>query len=112
MELNPRAVRWILRGGVLAIAAYYAVWGGEYSVGDLRQLRGELERESVQLAAARAETDSLRTFAQRLERDPATIERVARERFGMIRPGETLVRFVEPDTAEASPPSENLARLP
>ena len=41
--------------------------------------------------------------ALKLERDPATIERVARERFGMIREGETLYRFVPVDSAAGAP---------
>ena len=102
MAVNPRAVSWILRGGVVAIAAYYAFWGGEYSVWDLRNLRQEMEQQTERLARSRAETDSLRKLAQALERDPDAIERVARERFGMIREGETLIRFVEAPAAESA----------
>jgi cell division protein FtsB len=42
-----------------------------------------------------AEIDSLTAWAAALESDSATQERVARERFGMIRNGEILYR-VEP----------------
>jgi len=49
------------------------------------------------LAEVEARIDSLRAWADSLENDPATIERVAREDFGMIRDGETLYRFVEAD---------------
>jgi cell division protein FtsB len=36
-----------------------------------------------------------------LETDSATIERLARERYGMIRGGEILYRIAEPADAEA-----------
>jgi hypothetical protein len=43
--------------------------------------------------------DSLERVATAIERDPRTQERVARERFGMIRQGERLYRLVPADTA-------------
>jgi cell division protein FtsB len=109
VALNPRLVPWVLRGAVVCIATYYAVWGGEYSVWDVRRLRNEVEAESLRVVRSQAETDSIRTFARLLENDPGTIEKVARERFGMIREGETLVRFVDVDTARSD---GRLATLP
>jgi cell division protein FtsB len=38
--------------------------------------------------------DSLGRLAVALEKDPVMQERVARERFGMLRPGEFLYRLV------------------
>jgi cell division protein FtsB len=89
----------------VSIALYYAVLGGEYSAFDLVDLAGRQEREAEALAATRARVDSLSAVAELLESDPATIEAVARERFGMIRDGEILYRFVdvEPDSGSSSP---------
>ena len=109
MALNPRLVPWLLRGFVVTVATYYGVWGGEYSMWDVRRLRTQVEAESLRVVRSRAETDSIRTFARLLEKDPATIERVARVRFGMIREGEILVRFVDMDTTRRDGP---LATLP
>ncbi|HYJ79064.1 MAG TPA: septum formation initiator family protein, partial [Longimicrobiaceae bacterium] len=81
---------------------YYAVWGGEYTLLDLLRLRRDRTEAQAALARTRREVDSLRAEARRLEGDPATIERVARERFGMIRDGETLYRFVPVDSAEGA----------
>jgi len=97
--LSPRQGRRLLAGAVLALAAYYAVWGGEYSLFDLLRLKRDRGEAESRLARARRDVDSLRAAARRLEDDPATIERVARERFGMIRDGETLYRFVPVDSA-------------
>jgi cell division protein FtsB len=81
--------------GMLFLAVYFAIFGGEYTVFQLRRLEA-LEAESAAgLARTEAEIDSLQTVAARLEDDPDAIERVARERYGMIRDGEILYRFRE-----------------
>jgi cell division protein FtsB len=80
---------------LLGVALYYAVIGGEYSAMDLLDLDARREREAEALAAARARVDSLQAVATALESDDATIEAVARERFGMVRDGEVLYRFLD-----------------
>ena len=90
---------------VAGLAAYFALFGGEYTVPELRALDRRAEGLRMEVAALRIEVDSLTELAQRLERDPATLERVARERYGMIKDGEVLYRFVEPgalDTPDRS----------
>ena len=101
MALRPRG-RHLLAAAVLAAALYYAAFGGEYSAVDLLRLKRDRRGAEQDLARTRREVDSLKAAARRLERDPATIERVARERFGMIREGETLYRFVPMDSAPAA----------
>ena len=97
---------------VLAIAGYYAVWGGEYTALDLRRLRQQRVEAEARLAATRQETDSLRALAERLEGDDATIEAVARERFGLIRDGELLYRFVPAREAPAPADARLTVRAP
>jgi cell division protein FtsB len=82
--------------GLLALAVYWAVFGGEYSVFDVRRARQAREAQVAELERLRQEIDSLRAWTDSLENDPGTLERLARERFGMIRDGETLYRFAEP----------------
>jgi len=101
VALRPRG-RHLLAAAVLAAALYYAAFGGEYSAVDLLRLKRDRRGAEQDLARTRREVDSLKAAARRLERDPATIERVARERFGMIREGETLYRFVPMDSAPAA----------
>lgn len=84
------------------VALYFALFGGEYSVFELRGIRGSTASESADLERLRAETDSLRARADSLENDPATLERLARERFGMIRDGEVLYRFTDGEEQEPS----------
>jgi cell division protein FtsB len=101
VALRPKG-RHLLAGAVLAVALYYAAFGGEYSAVDLLRLKRDRRGAEQDLARTRREVDSLKVRARMLERDPATIERVARERFGMIREGETLYRFVPVDSASAA----------
>jgi cell division protein FtsB len=95
----------VLGGAVLCVAAYYALWGGEYSTFDLARIAEQRTVESTRIAATETEVDSLNALIAKLEDDPATIEAVARERFGMIKEGELLYRFVEPETGETADPT-------
>jgi cell division protein FtsB len=88
---------------VAAAALYFALFGGEYSLFALRRLERQQVREEAAVQTLRVEVDSLRARQDSLEHDPATIERIARERYGMIRKGEKLYRFTDcsagPDSA-------------
>ncbi|MDX1567922.1 MAG: septum formation initiator family protein [Longimicrobiales bacterium] len=81
---------------ILAMAAYSAVFGGEHTHLDLVEAHRAIEEESRALAELHLVVDSLEARADSLENDPVTLERVARERYGMIREGEILYRFAEP----------------
>lgn len=78
------------------MAAYYALFGGEYSWPEVRRIRKEVEAQRRELEVLRRQVDSLRALADSLEHDSATLERLARERFGMIRDGEVLYRLAQP----------------
>jgi cell division protein FtsB len=85
--------RWAVIAG-LAGALYFALQGGEYGTSDLLELRREEREESTHVVQLREVVDSLEKLANAIERDPEMQERVARERFGMIREGEFLYRLV------------------
>jgi len=90
--------------GVLwAAAVYYLVFGGPYSVFDLRALEQEEVRAQRRLDSLRTVADSLELRADSLENDSFAIERTARERYGMIRDGERLIRFVRVHDRETGP---------
>lgn len=84
---------------VAGIVLYYAVYGGEYSAFDLRAFRTDVEEAREELERVREETERLEARADSLASDDLALERVARERFGMIRDGEILYRFAS-ETAE------------
>jgi cell division protein FtsB len=56
-----------------------------------------------ELEALRLEVDSLRAWVDSLQSDSATLERLARERFGMVREGEILYRLAEPRATGPTP---------
>ena len=93
-------VKRLLLPGLLGLAAYYALFGGEYSYFELKATREAAQREAAELAERRRQIDSLQAWADSLRLDSVTLEQLARERFGMIREGEILYRFTESgDTA-------------
>ena len=88
--------RWAAVAGLLS-ALYFAFEGGEYSTSDLLQLRRETTEEASAVARLKVVVDSLTGVARGIEQDPRVQERVARERFGMLRKGEFLYRLVPPE---------------
>ncbi|GMV05378.1 MAG: hypothetical protein AMXMBFR53_16570 [Gemmatimonadota bacterium] len=90
-------VKRLVLPGLLGLAVYYALFGGEYSYFELRAARREADEEAAALLERRRQIDSLQAWADSLQVDSATLERLARERFGMIREGEILYRFAESD---------------
>ncbi|HTG83509.1 MAG TPA: septum formation initiator family protein [Gemmatimonadales bacterium] len=85
--------RWAIILGVI-FALYFAFQGGEYGTLDLRELRHQAAQESTAVVQLQHVVDSLGRLAVAIEKDPAMQERVARERFGMLKPGEFLYRLV------------------
>ena len=74
---------------------FFGLFGGEYRAIDWWKLKRQVRDEQAAIADLRSEIDSLRAYAESLETNRATQERVARERFGMIRDGEIVYR-IEP----------------
>ncbi|HSL71175.1 MAG TPA: septum formation initiator family protein [Longimicrobiales bacterium] len=94
-------LRWILAVVFVLAAAYFALFGGDYGYFEVRRLAQEQAREEARLRELRGEVAGLRARADSLEHDSATLERLAREKYGLIRDGERLYRFV--DSAKAKP---------
>jgi cell division protein FtsB len=90
----------LLVPAMLIVALYYATFGGEYSIFELRAARAAVTDEEAALGELEACIDSLTAWADSVRSDPGTLERIAREQFGMIREGETLYRFVPDEVGE------------
>ena len=90
--------RWIVGAAVFVGGITFGYFGGEYSTADWRTLRRGVERERQAIAQLEVDIDSLRVEAEALETDSTRQERAARERFGMLRPGEIMYR-VRPGSA-------------
>ena len=85
--------RWLALAVLLA-AAVFAWQGGIFSTSAYRGLERQEEAGRLRAKQLQREVDSLARFADSLQRDPAVQERVARENFGMLRPGELIVTIV------------------
>jgi len=88
---------------VLLIAGYWAVFGGEYTVFDVYRARAARAAEAEEVARLEGAIDSLAARADSLENDSETLERIARERYGLIRDGEVLYRFAPADGDSVEP---------
>jgi cell division protein FtsB len=55
----------------------------------------EMEKQTMQaeIMQVRKQQDSLRAVIEQLQSDTALIEKLAREKYGMVRPGETVYRI-------------------
>jgi cell division protein FtsB len=94
-------------GGLGLFCAYllfFLVFGRMGLVAHLR-LKDEAGRIEGEISKVEGEIDVLAHKVDALNRDPHTIERLARERLGMVRPGETVYLFDRPpgDEAPAGP---------
>ncbi len=90
---------------LLLLAGYYALFGGVYSVFDMRAMRAERADLVERLDSLIMRTDSLVQRGDSLATDPLAIERTAREEHGLIGEDEVVVRFhtVEKEKDPESP---------
>lgn len=77
-----------LGGLLLLVFGVYLAYLFAAEVRETRQLREEILRVEREIQAIHARNQELQEVVSQL-RDPAYLERVAREELGMVRPGET-----------------------
>lgn len=82
---------------ILIVTAFF----GKKGVLELRQSRRTLAARADQIRELEAERDRLQAEIRRLENDPRAVEKAAREKLGLIAPGEKVV--VDP----GPPPDKN-----
>jgi cell division protein FtsB len=82
----------------IVFAIYFALQGGEYSTVSLLRQRQRERALAHMVDSLQRDVDSLKLLKRRIETDPATQERIAREDFGMVRENELLFRFLDPDS--------------
>jgi cell division protein FtsB len=102
--------RRLVVAGFVAVAGYYAAFGGEYSALELHGIGREVREATVELQEIEAITERLALRADALESDPKVLETLARESFGMIRDGEVLYRFADPREPEVQEGSQGPPR--
>src|SRR5688572_10736173 len=95
MPANQVRARWIVASILVVGAGYFALFGGDYGYFEVRRLEKEKAAEEARVIELQKELASLRVRSDSLATDSATLERLARERYGLIRDGERLYRFVD-----------------
>jgi cell division protein FtsB len=94
--VSPRLV-----GGTLAVVFFLGLsvygWRG---VVRLQQMRGQLEALERDNATLRQQAARLTQTIDRLRNDPTYLEQIAREEQGMVRPGDTILKFPSRDKTD------------
>lgn len=85
---------------VIAILLLIAMWNLPL-IEQNERMRADILRLQAQLKIEEAKSKQLQAQIDQLRNDPNAIERLAREKLGYAKPGETVIRF-EPSTN--SPP--------
>jgi len=87
-------VSWrALRAATLAVIALAILGFGGQSLGRLWNMKREVDGLEREIAALRVETDRVSASVARLRSDPESIEQIAREELGLIRPGERILKL-------------------
>jgi cell division protein FtsB len=76
---------------------FFTGQGGWLELQQERRILTDLEAEVLMLEAS---NDSLRNVLWRMENDSAFVERMAREQYGLVLPGEHLYRLIKRDTTD------------
>ena len=97
---------WVVGlSGVLAAASAL----GPRGVAHLRRLDRDAARIEAADAALEAQNDRLILRIDALRNDPRTLESVARDELGMVKPGEVVFRFV-PEAPRSAAPAAGASR--
>ena len=75
----------VVWGLLIALAVFFALQGGEYSTRDLYVLHSRTKTLTHEVDSLQRQVDSLGRFLRLVKTDSATMERIAREEFGMVR---------------------------
>ena len=86
------AHRRLAVAAVAVLALGLAVFAGRNTL-VLWQMQREIAAAERDVARLGAQQKKLEELAERLRSDPAYIEKVAREEVGMVREGETVLKF-------------------
>jgi cell division protein FtsB len=87
-KLTKLVIFLLVLAGILGVAVcYYPL------IQTNERMRKEVLRLDTQIAKAEDTGRQLKANIDALKYDPKSLERLAREKFGYARPGETVIRF-------------------
>ena len=77
----------------LAVATLVILGYGGQSLGRVWHMKQAVESLEREIAVLRTETDRLSAAVAQLRSDPDSIEKVAREALGLVKPGERVLKL-------------------
>src|SRR5438067_907736 len=92
-KLTKLVIFLLVLAGILGVALWYFPL-----IKQNERMRKEVLRLDGQIAKADETGRQLKTSIDSLKYDPKAVERLAREKFGYAKPGETVIRFEAPVT--------------
>jgi cell division protein FtsB len=92
-KLTRVVIFLFLVAGVLGLAVWYLPL-----IKQNERMRKEIWRLDSKLEKAKDDHRQLKRSIDSLQNDPKAVERLARERLGYAKPGETVIRFETPST--------------
>ena len=78
------------------------LWFGSGGLPDARELRQTVQQQRAENARLQQRNDALSAEVEDLKSGEAAVEERARSELGMVKPGETFYRVVEPHSAASS----------
>jgi len=94
------------------VALQSKLWLGERGLPDARDLRQTVEQQRRENARLQQRNDALSAEVEDLKSGEAAVEERARSELGMVKPGETFYRVVEPHSQVAPPAPASSVALP
>lgn len=93
---------------VLIAALQYKLWQGEGSWTSEQALQRQVDDQRTQNAKLKLRNAALAAEVEDLKHGQAAVEERARSELGMVKPGETFYRVVEPADPNANPAPEDV----
>ena len=89
---------------VILLLLQSKLWTGAGGWPDARNLRATVNTQRIENARLQQRNDALSAEVEDLKSGETAVEERARSELGMIKPGETFYRVVEPHTQQHTPP--------
>ena len=101
-QKTSAAKKRILRGVVLLVSIILVIifFFGDHGIYQLIKINSERKRTQDLIAELRLELQNLEIKKQNLKYDDEYFMKLAREKYGMVMPGEKIFRVIEEETEE------------
>ena len=101
-QKTSAAKKRILRGVVLLVSIILVIifFFGDHGIYQLIKINSERKRTQDLIAELRLELQNLEIKKQNLKYDDEYLMKLAREKYGMVMPGEKIFRVIEEETEE------------